>query len=219
MKICKITDSKYAHSLAAIHMQTFTGFFLTFLGKGFLRQLYKGFIQHSQSDVWGAFTQEGELVGFLASSEDLSGFYKYLLRKGFFSFAWYSFLAVLKKPKVIGRLLKAFTYAEASVRSEPYVQISSIGVLPEHANEGIGTQLIQAMMEDVDPSRYAYIKLDTDKLHNEKANQFYLKNGFVLGDSYATREGRLMNEYRYYLKHVPESQYSSASGVPVTTMQ
>ena len=31
------------NQIVDIHMKTFTGFFLTFLGKGFLKQLYKGF--------------------------------------------------------------------------------------------------------------------------------------------------------------------------------
>ena len=34
-----------------IHMETFAGFFLTFLGKGFLRQMYKGFIAHENSGL------------------------------------------------------------------------------------------------------------------------------------------------------------------------
>ena len=48
-----------------IHMETFAGFFLTFLGKGFLRQMYKGFIAHENSGLIVAKSEKG-IVGVLA---------------------------------------------------------------------------------------------------------------------------------------------------------
>lgn len=190
--------TEYVDNIVDIHMKTFTGFFLTFLGEGFLKHLYKGFIKHNESNVIGAFDDD-RLVGFLAYSEDISGFYKYLIKKRLLPFVFYSAIAFLKKPVIMLRLLRAFTYSKSSKRSEAYVELSSIGVLPEAKNNGIGTMLINELKRNISSDKFSYIKLETDRLNNDAANAFYIKNGFVLYRSYITREGREMNEYHFTL--------------------
>ena len=195
-----LTDVNSAKEVTRIHMQTFPGFFLTFLGEGFLDQLYKGFITHVHSAIIGAIDEQGKLVGFVAYSEDISQFYKYLIKESLLPFAWYSLLAFLKRPSSMFRLLRAFTYSESSKRDEAYIELASIGVLPKSKNQGVGRLLIDALKYEVRNRQFVYIKLETDKLDNPIANEFYLKNGFILADSFTTREGREMNEYRYPLK-------------------
>lgn len=193
-----IRDVALANIIADIHRQTFTKFFLTFLGKGFLRELYKGFITHDKSDVIAAF-ENNEIIGFVAYSQNIGVFYKYLIRKSLIPFAWYSFLAFLRKPGIMFRLLRAFTYSDNNKRDEEYIELSSIGVLPGAANKGVGTTLIGELKSLFMGSNFSYIKLETDKLNNDAANAFYIKNEFELNNSYITREGREMNEYCYNL--------------------
>lgn len=204
-----LVSAEYVDDIVEIHMKTFTGFFLTFLGRGFLKHLYKGFIEHDKSNVIGAF-EDDRLVGFLAYSEDISAFYKYLIRKRLLPFAFYGALAFFRKPAIMLRLLRAFTYPESSKRPEPYVELSSIGVLPEAKNKGIGTMLIDELKKTVSNGQFSYIKLETDRLNNDAVNAFYIKNGFVLDRSYTTREGREMNEYHFKLTRNETSQ--SAKG-------
>lgn len=194
-----LTSLEYVNEIVDIHMQAFPGFFLTFLGEGFLKQLYKGFITHNGSNIIGTL-KNGKIIGFLAYSENISQLYKYLLKKSISQFVFYSLKAFIKKPKIMFRLLRALTYSKISKRGEAYIEISSIGVLPEAKNKGVGTMLINALKETVDDGKYKYIKLETDKLNNGYANAFYIKNGFEIKDSYLTHEGRQMNEYYYYLK-------------------
>ncbi len=156
---------------------------------GAMGQLYPG----------GDTFDDDRLVGFLAYSEDISGFYKYLIKKRLLPFAFYSAIAFLKKPVIMLRLLRAFTYSKSSKRSEAYVELSSIGVLPEAKNNGIGTMLINELKRNISSDKFSYIKLETDRLNNDAANAFYIKNGFVLYRSYITREGREMNEYHFTL--------------------
>lgn len=198
MKIGVTKNLEYVNDIVDIHMNTFTGFFLTFLGRGFLKTLYKGFMTHPQSGIIVAM-EEDTLVGFCAYSENLSGFYKYLIKRKVIQFAWYAAGAFFRKPKVLFRLLRAFTYSSESKREESYVELSSIGVNPEVKNKGVGSKLIQKLCEITDDSKFDYIKLETDRDNNDGANHFYQKNGFVLDHSYETPEGRGMNEYRYYL--------------------
>jgi ribosomal protein S18 acetylase RimI-like enzyme len=198
MEIVETTETVYVDEIVKIHMETFTGFFLTFLGKGFLKTLYTGFMTHPQSGVIMAL-ENSKPIGFCVYSEDLSGFYKYLIKKKLSQFAWYAAGAFFRNPKVLFRLLRAFTYSDESKREESYVELSSIGVSPNVKNQGIGSQLIKKLCDLTDADRFEYIKLETDKDDNEVANSFYLKNGFILDHSYETPEGRRMNEYRYYL--------------------
>ena len=57
--------------------------------------------------------------------------------------------------------------------------------------------MIDKLKSMVNFDDYAYILLETDADNNVAANNFYLKNGFLLSNSYVTKEGRKMNEYHY----------------------
>lgn len=198
MKISVTNNYKYIDEVVEIHVRTFQGFFLSFLGRGFLKTLYKGFIDHPKSGLIVAL-DKGRVIGFCAYSEELSTFYKYLLMKKLPQFAWYALGAFIRKPQILFRLLRAFTYSSESKREESYIELSSIGVLPEAKNEGVGSKLIQKLCNMADPDKFEYIKLETDRDNNEGANHFYQKNGCVFDHTYETPEQRYMNEYRYYL--------------------
>lgn len=196
MEIRLLEDRKKISEIVEIHLLSFQGFFLTFLGRGFLKNLYEHFLYHNNSGIIVAIENE-KIIGFLAFSSDISNFYKTLLKKRFFELGWYSFLATLRNPKVMFRLLRAFTYSKKSERKEKYMELSSIGVLPNQERKNIGSKLIDKLKEIFESSGCKYIKLETDAIDNEKANNFYIKNGFILQGSYKTPEGREMNEYLY----------------------
>lgn len=197
MKIEITNDKEIVDEVVKIHMDTFQGFFLTFLGKGFLKQLYKGYMEHEDSNL--IIAKDGdELVGFIAYSSNISDLYKFLIKKKLMLFAWYSLLAFMKNPRILFRLLSAFGKSQEVIREENYIELASIGVKPEVKSKGIGTLMIDFLKQNVDFDKYKYIKLETDAENNEVANHFYVKNGFVLDHVYQTREGRRMNEYRWY---------------------
>lgn len=200
MEIRDLENKERVDEVVNVHMQSFSGFFLTFLGKGFLKQLYTGFLEYKGSGVIVTVNTENKIVGFLAYSDNLSGFYKYLIKKRLLLFAWYAIGAFFRNPKILFRLLRAFTYSDEAKREEKYIELSSIGVLPEAEGTGIGSKMVSVLKEKANPEKYEYIKLETDAVENDGANFFYQKNGFVLDHEYATQEGRKMNEYRYYLK-------------------
>ena len=195
MDIYITNDKNIVNEIVDIHMATFQGFFLTFLGKGFLKQLYEGYIEHKQSNLIVA-KQNNEIVGFIAYSSDISDLYKYLIKKKLLLFAWYSFIAFIKNPKILFRLLSAFSKSEEVNRKEKYIELASIGVKPDVKAQGIGSSMISYMKEQIDFNEYGYISLETDAENNEYANKFYQKNGFILERTYETKQGRKMNEYR-----------------------
>ena len=199
MNIRKIesNEKQVIADVVGIHLDTFTGFFLTFMGRGFLNQMYRSYCEHKDSDLLVAFDDDEKPIGFLAYSGDMSGLYKYMIKKKLIPFAWYSLGAFFRKPKVFMRLIRAFLKPGESRREENYVELASIGVNPNIKSKGVGTQLISHLKELVDFEKYAYISLETDAVNNEGANHFYQKNGFVLEREYETHEGRKMNEYRW----------------------
>lgn len=190
-------EKQTIESVVQIHLETFSGFFLTFMGRGFLRQMYRSYCEHMPSGLLGAFEENGELVGFLAYSSELSGLYKYMIQKRLIPFAWYALGAFLRKPKVFLRLVRALLKPSESVRDETYVELASIGVSPVVKGKGVGSLLIDNLKRRVDFGVFSYINLETDAEQNEAANAFYVKNGFILTRRFTTREGRVMNEYRF----------------------
>ena len=112
-------DKNVVETVVQIHLDTFQGFFLTFMGRGFLRQLYRSYCEHDASGLLGAFDKEDHLVGFLAYSSQLSGLYKYMIKKRLIPFAWYALGAFFRKPKVFMRLVRAFLKPGESCRQPP----------------------------------------------------------------------------------------------------
>ena len=194
------TDKDVINAIVDIHMKTFEGFFLTFLGRGFLRQMYTSYCLHEPSELYVA-EEDGKPLGFVAYSADMSGLYKFMIKKKLIPFAWYALGGFLRRPSAFMRLVRAFLKPGESRREENYIELSSIGVSPEVKSRGVGSMLISHVKDSVDFDTYEYISLETDAENNELANHFYKKNGFVLVREYETREGRKMNEYRYGVKN------------------
>lgn len=191
------SEKSVINDIVEIHLETFKGFFLTFMGRGFLRQMYSSYCTHEMSDILVAFESNGAPVGFVAYSGNMSGLYKHMIKTRLIPFAWFSAAAFFRRPAAFMRIVRAFLKPGESKRKENYVELASIGVDPAIKSKGVGSLLIDALKKEVDFSEYAYISLETDAVDNDGANHFYQKNGFVLEREYETHEGRKMNEYRY----------------------
>lgn len=189
-------EKNIVSEIVNIHLATFTGFFLTFMGRGFLTKMYTAYIRHAESGIFIALDRN-RVIGFLAYSQNMSGLYKYMLKHQLLGFAWYSIGAFFRKPKVFMRLLRAFLKPSESKRNERYVELASIGVAPRFKAKGVGSQLVDSLKKETDFQKFEYITLETDVENNEAANRFYVKNGFKLTREFKTHEGRKMYEYRF----------------------
>lgn len=183
-------------TIANLHQQAFPDFFLTQLGRPFLKTLYKGYLDDADSGIIVA-EDEGTIKGFIAYSNDYPRFYKGLIRTKIIQFAWCSFLAVIRHPSFAKRLLGAFRKSESVEKKEKYVELASICTDPAAEGHGIGSALIDYLINKVDFNVFAYISLETDADKNDRVNAFYQKNGFIPAGQYITPEGRKMNEYHY----------------------
>lgn len=192
----KPDEKKLINNIVNIHLETFTGFFLTFMGKGFLTQMYKAYCDHEESGLLVAEV-DGEAQGFLAYSSNFSGLFKFMIRHRLIPFGWYSVGAFFRKPTVFMRIIRAFLKPSEVKRTVKYVELASIGVNPNAKSKGIGSLLVDELKKKVDFNKFAYITLETDAVNNEAAIHFYEKNGFVKERMYETEEGRKMLEYRF----------------------
>ena len=191
------SQKEIIEAVVDLHIKAFEGFFLSSLHRGFLRVLYKSFIEHESSELLIAADDSYTPVGFIAYSWDTSGVYSYMLKRHFFLFVWYSFLSFIKKPSILKKMFSALAMPSKSKRDECYYKIFSIGVDPDCQTRGIGTMLIDELKSRVDFEKYRYITLETDAENNDQVNQFYINNGFSLSSVFYTFEGRKMNKYHY----------------------
>ena len=192
----KSNEKELINEIVSIHLNTFTGFFLTFMGRGFLRQMYQSYCDHDESGLLVA-EEDGKALGFLAFSSNFSGLYKFMIKTRLIQFGWYSIGAFFRRPSAFMHIISAFLKPGETKREEKYVELSSIGVDPNVKSKGIGSKLIDALKDNVDFNKFAYINLETDAVDNEGAIHFYEKNGFVRERMFETDEGRKMYEYRF----------------------
>lgn len=190
------SEKRLIDDIVTIHLNTFTGFFLTFMGRGFLNQMYQTYCDHNESSLLVA-EENGKPIGFLAYSSNFSGLYKFMIKTRLIKFGWYSIGAFFRRPSVFMHILRAFLKPSEVRREEKYIELSSIGVDPKVKSKGVGTVLINELKKKIDFNKYAYINLETDAVNNDGAIHFYEKNGFVQERMYETEEGRKMYEYRF----------------------
>lgn len=192
----KSNEKELINEIVTIHLNTFTGFFLTFMGRGFLKQMYQSYCDYDESGLLVA-EEGGKALGFLAFSSDFSGLYKFMIKTRLIQFGWYSVGAFFRRPSAFMHIISAFLKPGEAKREEKYVELSSIGVDPNVKSKGIGSKLIDSLKDNVDFNKFVYINLETDAVDNEGAIHFYEKNGFVRERMFETDEGRKMYEYRF----------------------
>jgi len=112
-----------------VHMASFSGFFLTFLGPAFLSELYAATLSDHAGIGFVAKT-DNNLIGFVTGTAQPAGFYRRLLRQRWWRFALASVLPALKHPSAIPRLLRAFSMPGQVTQQQHRGTLMSIAVLP-----------------------------------------------------------------------------------------
>ncbi|HFD87614.1 MAG TPA: GNAT family N-acetyltransferase, partial [Gammaproteobacteria bacterium] len=159
-------------AVVQVHLRSFQGFFLTFLGPAFLRQLYAAILADPSGIGFVAEDEKG-VCGFVAGTTQPSGFYRRLLRRRWWHFALAVTLPVLRRPSIIPRLLRAFAMPEQVAQQEGRGTLMSVAVLPEAQGKGIGRALVRAFLDEAVHRGLRQVDLTTDRDNNEATNHFY----------------------------------------------
>ena len=177
-----------------IHLRSFKGFFLTFLGPSFLNLLYQATLTDASGIVLVA-DNERRIMGFVSGTTQPAGFYTRLLKHHLFGFLGCSLQGFLKKPGILPRLLRAFSMPGQPLPAENCTTLMSIAVDPECQGQGIGKLLVNNFLEEAKVRGAQHVNLFTDALDNDAVNQFYQSLGFKEVRTYTTPEKRAMKEY------------------------
>jgi GNAT superfamily N-acetyltransferase len=135
------------------------------------------------------------VLGIVVGPLDPPRFFRRLLRQRCWSFCASTLSALLKRPLILGRLLRAVLYRGAAPAGGLQSLLSSVAVAPEARGHGIGAALVRRWVDEAHRRGAAGCYLTTDADDNGEVNRFYLREGWVLESSFATPEGRRMNRY------------------------
>jgi ribosomal protein S18 acetylase RimI-like enzyme len=180
--------------VVALHLRTFPGFFLSFLGHGFLVLLYRSIRAAPEGVALVAVGATG-VEGFAAGVTAQESFYGQLLRKQWWRFGLLAAGAAVRRPSAIPRLLRAVRRPSETGEAAAPAALLSIGVNPEAESRGIGSLLIEAFCSELAARGVAGVCLTTDRDDNAHAIRFYERNGFRVSNTFDTPEGRAMLEY------------------------
>jgi ribosomal protein S18 acetylase RimI-like enzyme len=180
--------------IVEIHLKGFSSFFLTFLGHDFLSLLYKC-IENDPEGIVLVACSDKQIEGFVAGVIRQSAFYERLIKRKKWSFAGAAVWALIRRPKIAPRLLRALKRPQESQSASAEACLMSISVRPESAGQRIGELLIEAFCQELRKRGSPAVCVMTDRDNNDRVNHFYQRLGFILSRSYITPEGRGMNEY------------------------
>jgi ribosomal protein S18 acetylase RimI-like enzyme len=181
-------------AVVEIHLESFSGFFLSFLGPRVLQRLYEGIRDDPRGLVLVSESAVG-IDGFVAGVTDQSDFYRRLIKKRALRFALASLGAVIRRPLIIPRLFRALGQSRLSERSAAKASLMSIAVRPGASGKGAGQDLVSAFSAALAARGVREYCLTTDRDDNDRVNRFYMRMGFRLVGTFMTPEGRAMNEY------------------------
>jgi ribosomal protein S18 acetylase RimI-like enzyme len=188
-----------------VHMRAFPQFFLTFLGRRFLREFYASFLVDPVGvGLVATDRRTGRVIGGVAGPVRPQGYFKRLLKRRWWAFALASAAAILRRPTVIGRLFRAVFYRGDAPPGPPRALLSSLAVAPEAQGRGAGRALVQAWVRQVRQRGAAGCFLTTDAEGNDRVNRFYRSLDWTIEHTYTTPQGRVM--HRYVLDFPPDGQ-------------
>lgn len=182
--------------IARLHLETFHGFFLSDLGAGFLRVLYRDLAAKSEGILLVAESGRG-IDGFVAGVVDEVRYFAALRRRRFFQFLGAAAMAALRHPKdVVPRLWRARNRSTAVEASDSPATLLSIGVSPRKQGGGVGSSLVREFESTLRMRQIQTYSLNTDAVNNSRTIDFYTAQGLCAIRHFTTSEGRRMIEFR-----------------------
>lgn len=181
-------------SIVKIHIHSFKGFFLTFLGENFLKVMYEAFITEMHGLTIVAVDSEGRVIGFAAGTLTPAEFFFTLRKKRWFTFLIAAIPSIARKPfKVLRKLYYAMFYkGDKPTTLQQTALLSSIAVLPAMAGKSVGKALLADFEKQIMLAGVNCLYLTTDKHGNDAVVGFYTKAGYQIESEFTQPDGRLM---------------------------
>lgn len=210
-------STEHVEGAVEMHLMAFKGFFLAYLGRKFLRQLYLGATESNQTVGYVAVDENGCVVGACFGVIDSRKFFKWLLKRRWWGFMLASMGVVLRRPSLIPRLLRGVRHKghPPPCDIEPLGALQSTAVEPGTQGMGVAIALMRSVCDEYVRRGVHAVHLTTDADNNDRVRQFYEAMGWKFLDTFVTPEGRRMC---WYLWKDPAHDWSaSASGAKEST--
>lgn len=188
--------------IVSIHIDSFKGFFLTNMGRPFLRLLYQAFI-NSDKGILRVAEVNGQVIGFSAGTTSPEIFFSELKRSKWHAFVAASLLGVIKHPIVtFKKLYSALFYKGDTVDAlKNAALLSSIAISPNYSGNSIGAKLLSDFEEYINSlNSNELLYLTTDKYNNERVVRFYKRAGFTIDSELSQSGKRVMYRFVKTLK-------------------
>lgn len=182
--------------VVAVHCEAFPGFFMTQLGRPFLREYYRCVVE-SPLGILITESSDGECVAFVAGFVDPAAFYRSLRRRRL-RLGLAASLGVVTRPWRLATLLANARRARVAAEGpggREVAELSSLAVRPAGAGCGAGSRLIKAFADAARAAGADRVVLTTDASGNDEVNKFYRSRGFTCVRTLEARRGRWLNEY------------------------
>ncbi len=187
-----------ARAVAELHRRGIDSGFLSTLGAGFLRQMYKA-ITMAPAGFGYVWEQDGQVLGFVAGAERTGKLYKQaLLRRGLLM--GLAAMGSILRPARLRRIIETLRYPAETEQDLPGAEVLSIAVSEQARGKGVGKALMKTALEEFRRRGIEKLKVAV-WADNEPANQFYKQCGFRLAQT-RKHHGLAMN--LYVIELVPE---------------
>ena len=180
------------NAIVEIHINAFKGFFLTSLGRDFLKFYYTCFVKNGETVTMVA--EENKIIyGFSAATTKCKGFNGRLIKGNFFLFGLLTFKMLFRSPKSLLRLIRNLTKkGDGVIDKEDYAELYSIGVSRNTQGMGVGKKILIETEKNLKAMGVKRISLTTDYFNNEQAVGFYHSVGYKLLYEFVTYPNRKM---------------------------
>jgi ribosomal protein S18 acetylase RimI-like enzyme len=171
-------SKRHAPKVAALHMTILNKGFLTRLGEGFLRQLYKAIPACPSGFGYVCEQPDGTVLGFIACAESTGRLYKQsLLRRGLMMI--FAALRHIVRPSVIKGVISNLLYPSELGQDVPPAELLSVAVSRDAQGKGVGKALMAAAVEEFRRRSIRRIRVAV-WTYNEQAIGYYRRFGFEL---------------------------------------
>lgn len=164
-----------APAIARLHAGMIGTGFLSSLGAGFLRVLYRALIESERGTVMVA-DADGTVVGFIAGTDDTGAFYKEFIKRYFLPAAWRALPALIRRSTWKG-LWETLRYGGGEGELVP-AELLSMAVAPCARRLGLGSRLVEAFLDREMARGVTEVKVVVGA-GNEEAIAFYERRGFA----------------------------------------
>ena len=189
-------EMKHVKEASDVHIAAFPDYFLSFLGRRFIRELYRAFACDETSiSIVAEDKRSAKIQGAVIGTIDPKGFFTRLAVKRWWSFGASSLSALAKDPRIAIRVFRGLFYRGNPPNDKKRALLSSIAVLPDQQRTGLGSILLKSWEELARENEMLGCYLTTDAEGNDAVRRFYERNGWRVEAEFVTPEGRRMLRY------------------------